>query len=158
MVTMKTIVDDLRSVVQQFTPKLQAINQHEFAAKPLPNKWSKQEVIGHLTDSAQNNLRRFIVGQYENRPKIVYQQDFWVASNNYQNARKDDVINHWRIINERICDILTAMPVSNHTKEVDTSKSTNEYHTLIWLAEDYVKHMKHHLNQVIPGSFNIKYP
>lgn len=158
MVTMTAIVDDLRFVLQQFAPKLHAIDLQDFVAKPLPEKWSKQEVIGHLIDSAQNNLRRFIVGQYEHRPKIVYQQDFWVAANNYQNAVKDDVINHWRLINERICDILLQMPETHHTKEADTSKTTNEYHSLIWLAEDYVKHMKHHLNQVIPGSFNIKYP
>jgi hypothetical protein len=158
MVTMVLIVDDLRNVLQQFVPKLQAISHHEFAAKPLPDKWSKQEVIGHLIDSAQNNMRRFIVGQYESRPKIVYQQDFWVAANNYQNAKKDDVINHWKLINERICDVLVNMPEINYNKEADTSKATNEYHSLIWLAEDYVKHMKHHLNQVLPGSFSIKYP
>lgn len=158
MVSMKPIIDDLRNVLQQFVPKLLAINQEEFSAKPLPKKWSKQEVIGHLTDSAQNNLRRFVVGQYEDRPKILYQQDFWVNANNYQDARKEDVIHHWRIINERICTILTKMPESNYHREVDTGRSSNEYHTIIWLAEDYVKHLKHHLNQVIPGSFNITYP
>jgi hypothetical protein len=29
---------------------------------------------------------------------------------------------------------------------------------LQWFAEDYVKHLKHHLNQILPASFNISYP
>lgn len=155
---MNTIVDDLRNVVGSFVPRLQAIDAQTFTAKPNPKKWSKQEVIGHLIDSAQSNLRRFVVGQYEDRPHIVYAQDFWVAANGYQSAAREDVIANWRLINERICNVLLTMPEAHYNRQVNTGKGQPEYHSLIWLAEDYVKHMKHHLNQVIPGSFEITYP
>jgi hypothetical protein len=49
------------------------------------------------------------------------------------------------------------MPSENYSKSADTGKNTTTLHPLKWLAEDYVKHMKHHLNQVIPGAFDIVY-
>jgi hypothetical protein len=155
---MKTVTQELGALVIEYTAKFHTIPDTEFSNKPLPHKWSKKEVVGHLIDSAQNNLRRFIVGQYEaDAPNIVYDQDFWVNANGYQRMQKEEVITLWRLINERIVEVLIAMPASNYNKEVNTSKTEPELHSLQWLAEDYVKHLKHHLNQVIPGSFNIVY-
>jgi hypothetical protein len=155
---MKITVDELKNVLREMEPKIMAIGDVEFSAKPRPDKWSKKEVIGHLVDSAQNNLRRFIAAQYEDRPKIIYEQDFWVDANAYQSASKEDVVTLWRLLNERICAILTALPASNYTMLCNTSKTEPEYKTLEWLAADYVKHMKHHMNQVIANSYSVVYP
>ncbi len=155
---MKNVIQELHTLMAEYSAKFNAINDSEFSRKPLPNKWSKKEVVGHLIDSAQNNLRRFIVAQYEPEPpKIVYDQDFWVNANDYQRMSKEDVISLWKLVNERICDVLRTMPQGNYVKECNTGKTEVQLNTLQWLAEDYIKHMKHHLNQVIPGSFNIVY-
>jgi hypothetical protein len=151
---MKPTIDELRNIISTYTEKIEGMSASEFTAKPVPSKWSKQEVLGHLIDSAQNNLRRFICGQYETIPsKIVYDQDFWVAVNGYQQMKKEHVVALWKLINERIAAVLEKMPEKNYTKTSETS----EPHTLQWLAVDYVKHLKHHLNQIIPGSFDINY-
>jgi hypothetical protein len=152
--TMQSIVKELRDIVTTFSKRIHGIPDAEFSAKPLPRKWSKKEVLGHLIDSAQNNLRRFIVAQYEDVPsKIVYDQDFWVASNNYQNVPKDEIVILWTLMNFRIAAVLENMPESNYKKE----SMTSALHTLEFLADDYVKHMKHHLNQIIAGSFDTVY-
>jgi hypothetical protein len=151
---MKNIINELGDLVIEYTSKFNAINDSEFSNKPIPGKWSKKEVVGHLIDSGQNNLRRFLVSQYEPQaPYIVYDQHFWVQANGYQRMKKEEVILLWKLINERICEVLKSMPESNYGKE----SNTGQLHTLQWLAEDYVRHMKHHLNQVIPGSFDIVY-
>jgi hypothetical protein len=155
---MKNIAQELQTVVSEYAAKFTSISDSEFSSKPLPHKWSRKEVVGHLIDSAQNNLRRFIVGQYESKPpNIIYDQDFWVNANGYQRMKKEDVIMLWKLVNERICEILNSMPESNYTKECNTGKTEVQLHSLPWLADDYIKHMKHHLNQVIPGSFDIVY-
>lgn len=151
---MKNAVRELREIVNAYTRKVEAISEAEFSAKPLPHKWSKKEVLGHLIDSAQNNLRRFICGQYEEQPPfIAYQQDFWVTANQYQQMSKEDVIQLWRLLNLRICAVLENMPGENYRKEINTGN----LHSLEWLAEDYVKHLKHHMNQIISGSFDVIY-
>ncbi len=155
---MQIIVQELRAIVQDYGKKIGSIPDQEFHAKPLPAKWSKIEVLGHLIDSAQNNLRRFICGQYESSPpRILYEQDLWVNANNYKSANKEHVIQLWILLNERICDILKTMPVAFYNNQCNSGKETPNLHSLKWLAEDYVKHLKHHLNQIIPGSFDILY-
>jgi hypothetical protein len=155
---MKSVAAELKSVVEEYAKKFSKLSDQEFSAKPLPNKWSRKEVIGHLIDSAQNNLRRFIVGQYESTPpKITYEQDFWVNANGYQQMSVTDVIALWKLINERIVAVLTNMPEKNYNRNADTGKMAVQLHTLEFLAEDYVKHLKHHINQVIPNSFDIIY-
>jgi hypothetical protein len=155
---METLSNELRQLVNEFSAKFNSISENEFAAKSLPGKWSKKEVLGHLIDSAHNNLRRFIVGQYEATPsKIIYDQDFWVSANAYQNAKKDDIIIFWQLINQRIADIIASAPKENLLKAVDTGKGDIQLHSIAWLFEDYIKHMKHHLNQIIAGSFDVVY-
>jgi hypothetical protein len=152
---MQHTIQELQSIVNEYATKIASLPDQEFSEKVRPGKWSKKEVLGHLIDSGQNNLRRFICGQYEAEPPaITYQQDFWVKANGYQSAQKTDVILLWKLINQRIADVLTSMPEENYDKQCNTGS----LHSLSWLADDYVKHTKHHLNQIIPNSFNIQYP
>lgn len=156
---MKKIIVELDSIVTEFSGRLMRLAENDFAATLKPGKWSKKEIVGHLIDSGQNNLRRFICGQYESiPPKIVYDQDFWVASNLYQQYKKEDIIQLWKLTNAQISYVLTSMPAHNKTKTARTDKSSEEEKTLHWLAADYVKHMKHHLNQIFDNSFDITYP
>lgn len=158
MVTIIKTAIELSQLVDEFANKLTNIPEELFSAKPRLEKWSKKEVLGHLIDSANNNLRRFICGQYETSPKITYQQDFWVTSNNYQNIRKENIVQLWRLLNEQICEVLRTMPDPNANLMCDTGKDNVQLHSIEWLAEDYVKHLKHHLNQILPNSFDITYP
>ena len=156
---MEKTIKELRQIVSEFSKKFDEFSEEELSIRRAPEKWSRKEVIGHLIDSAQNNLRRFICGQYENEPpKIVYTQDFWVAANDYNKMERGDIIALWKLINERICAVLQNMPVENYNRNCNTGKDTVELHSLQWLAQDYNKHMKHHINQVIPDSFDIVYP
>lgn len=155
---MQKIVHELTSIVRDFSEKLSAISAEDFSAKPNPAKWSRKEVIGHLIDSAQNNLRRFLVGQYDAHANVVYEQDFWVSANGYQKMPQDEIILLWKLLNERIGAVLSNMPTEAYSRQTNTGKGVSEMHSLEWLASDYVKHMKHHLNQVIAKSFDITYP
>jgi hypothetical protein len=151
---MKNVTDELREIVNAWGIKISNLPDEELSAKPHAHKWSKKEVLGHLIDSGQNNLRRFICGQYEEAPpKITYQQDFWVVANQYQRMEKKEVIELWRLTNRRICAVLDSMPKTNYGRQCDTGA----LHSLEWLAADYVKHMKHHLNQIISGSYDVIY-
>lgn len=156
---MKEVAEELNQIIDDFVLKINKIPDEEFSAKPLPHKWSKKEVLGHLIDSALNNHRRFVCGQYEpTPPKIRYDQDFWAKANDYQNSKKEDVILLWKLINKKIGDTLSVMPEQNYSRTCNTGEETEQLHSIEWLAIDYVKHLKHHLNQIIAGSFAITYP
>src|SRR3954462_11038459 len=114
---MKDVVAELNEMVTEYSERISRIADKDLSSKPLPNKWSKKEVLGHLIDSGQNNLRRFIAGQYESTPpKIFYDQDFWVKVNDYQLRQAAHVVELWILSNEQICAVLTTMPQGNYSK------------------------------------------
>ena len=146
---MKTTIEQLSQLISSYPEKLSGMREEDFSAKPFPAKWSKKEELGHLVDSAHSNLRRFVVGQYEINPKIVYDQNFWVTAADYQHQPSSDLITLWKSVNIQICEVLKAMPEKNFSRTVDTGKGTVELHSLEWLAEDYVKHAQHHLHHIL---------
>ena len=146
---MKKNINQLEQLISSYPDKLFGISDEEFPVKSSPEKWSKQEELGHLIDSAHNNLRRFVVGQYETDPKIVYDQNFWVAAANYQHQSSFDLISLWELLNKQICEVLKSLPEKNYSRMVDTGKGTIELHSLEWLAEDYLKHALHHLHHIL---------
>jgi hypothetical protein len=158
MVTMNDTMRELRALTETYHKRFLDADDNALSAKPRAEKWSRKEVIGHLIDSAHNNLRRFICGQYdESANPIVYDPDFWVKANNYQNLSTTAVIDLWRAVNDQLYNVLLAMPEEAYTRTCNTGRQEMEMHDLEWLAADYVKHMKHHLNQIFPGEFDVTY-
>jgi hypothetical protein len=143
--TMQTISSELQTLIDHYLPQLKDLSEPDAAQKPSPSKWSKKELIGHLVDSAQNNIRRFITAQYEEVPKISYNQDKWVAINHWQEYTLVDLINLWYALNKQIGVILK----TTSSDMAQRQSQTDALHSIEWLATDYIKHMKHHLHQVL---------
>jgi hypothetical protein len=142
---MQTIAAKLQATIDEYLPSLQALPESKMVHKPSPVKWSKKEIVGHLIDSAQNNIRRFIVAQYEESPNIVYNQDQWVAIVHYQDTKTADIIELWYLLNKQIVTIVSNTP----DKMKERKCQTESLHSIEWLAEDYIKHLLHHLHQVL---------
>jgi hypothetical protein len=142
---MKKTALHLESIIDQYLPALKKIPEAAYFYKPAPSKWSKQEIMGHLIDSAQSNIRRFVIAQYEQEPFIVYNQDKWVSIVGYQQWKVPAILDLWYLLNKQVCAILRNTPAEAYQR---TARS-HEVHTIEWLAEDYVKHLLHHLHVVL---------
>ena len=142
---MQHIIEQLEKIIAGYTPRLQQLSESDLTFKPSPSKWSGKEYLGHLVDSAQSNIRRFVVAQHEDKPHIVYAQEKWVIASNYQEYPAKDLIELWVLLNKHIVIVLKNMPEEMYGREV----LTGDVHSIIWLAEDYNKHLLHHLHQVL---------
>lgn len=142
---MKETIEQLQTIITTYRPLLLQVTEDRWRAKSNPEKWSKVEELGHVIDSAQNNIRRFIVGQYEEQPHIIYKQDEWVKISNYQHYAVNDLIDFWVLMNKHICVVL------NNTSAEKASRPvlTQTVHTIEWLASDYNKHLLHHLHHLL---------
>ena len=112
----KKNIRDLRKILTKQTVLFSEADEYSYAQKPFPDKWSRKEILGHLIDSAGNNLQRFIRTQYEDEPSIIYDQDTWVRLNNYQEATLSKLIDLWRLLNEQILRIIESTPPENFKK------------------------------------------
>ena len=138
-------IDELEQIISKYAAWLSQLSEDEFSLKPLPGKWSKKELLGHLIDSVQNNTQRFIVAQYEENPHIVYAQDFWVTAAAYQHYYTADLVALWVLLNKHACRVLQNISQEAAKRECLTS----EIHSIEWLAADYNKHLLHHLHQIL---------
>ncbi|AWH85916.1 DinB family protein [Flavobacterium album] len=136
----------LQHLITTLPEKLLAIPEVEFSHKPTSDKWSKKEIIGHLIDSATNNQHRFVRAQFEDAPKITYQQDNWVASSRYNEMEGKHVIAFWQMYNRHLIEVVKRIPEADMQRECNNGGENNV--TLAWLIEDYIKHMEHHLKQM----------
>jgi hypothetical protein len=142
---MQLIIIQLEKIITDYTPQLKQLSEADFCHKPFPAKWSGKEYLGHLIDSAQTNITRFVMAQYEVKPLIIYDQEKWVTAADYQNYPLTDMIELWILINKHLIIILKNIPEADLEREVLTQQT----HTIKWLAADYNIHLLHHLHQIL---------
>lgn len=148
---MNSTAEQILAAVNQAIPRIRSFTDEEFTSKPRPDKWSRIEILGHLADSAQNNLQRFVRAQYEDVPHIVYHQDEWVSLQRYRDYDRDDLLTLWVALNKHLCHVLMYMAPGMYTRTCNTGKGAPEVHDLKFIAEDYLSHLKHHLKQIEQG-------
>lgn len=134
----------LQSIISNSNSLFNNIEEEKWNEKANPAKRSKKEILGHLCDSAMNNIRRFVVSQYEQDNKILYAQNAWVTSQDYQHSNYKDIIQLWKLLNEQLTRIWEIIPPG---KLLNTC-ITDQKRTLQWLIGDYIVHLNHHLDQI----------
>lgn len=121
-------------------------------------KWSVKEIVGHLIDSASNNHQRFIRAQFKDDLIFDgYDQNKWVAVQNYYSADWNLLIDCWMNFNLVIINSVINIPneIMSAERNVHNLDSiawkqvpVNESVTLDYFIKDYYGHMHHHINQI----------
>ena len=141
------ICEELIELVHAFAARLSVLDERIVKERPTPESWSIQQVVGHLIDSAANNHQRFIRAQTGNSltfPK--YDQNHWVNAQNYDACSWQELIEFWRIYNLHIAHVIRQIPDAK--MRVECTITPYEPVSLSFLIEDYVTHLKHHLNKI----------
>lgn len=147
---MQKVVEGIDYWIKRLPEEYKSMPEKEISIRPLPNKWSKKEILGHLCDSAINNIERFIKIQYEEPVYVIqsYNQDQWVMVQNYQDRSLDEIVNLFQTLNKQIVYIVKNIP--NEKLLNLCNIGNNQHKTLEWLIKDYLEHMEHHIhNQIL---------
>jgi len=83
----------LRNLLDHLPARLSEMPAAMVVRKPAPDRWSPQEELGHLLDSAANNHQRIVRIQYEDAPAMPgYDGERWVALHAYQEREWNGLI------------------------------------------------------------------
>jgi len=145
-------MQQLETYIESFPIKLKQFSSEKLLKRPAPDKWSRQEILGHLIDSAINNLKRFTEIQFLSQPYTVisYNQNELITVNDYQNLSLDHLLNLWQALNRQIIFVVKRIPADKLNYPVDPQYESKELKTLSWIICDYLAHMEHHFRQIFP--------
>ena len=157
--TSSAIAKELCETVHAAAPRLSAIADEE-ASRPLaPGKWSPKEIIGHLIDSASHNHQRFVRARFMDDLEFIgYEQDQWVAQQRYGAEPWPELVELWRLFNLHLARVIEGTPPgvgerarTRHNLDEIAWKAVPRDRpvSLDYFMDDYVGHLKHHLEQVL---------
>ena len=147
MFMLEPLANELTRVVDAAAQALRAIDDKTASKKPEPDVWSVKEILGHLIDSAANNHQRFVRAQLTTELSFPgYEQNGWVRSQDHQGRPWSQLIDLWIHYNYHLAHVLRRIP--NAAADLPIRVGDNRPMALSSLAEDYVAHVRHHLEQI----------
>lgn len=138
----------LQEVVDREAAALRSLSEREAAATPQTGRWSRKEELGHLLDSAVNNrvriVRAALEGGFEGPG---YQQEGWVELGGYSGLPWPELVESWRLHNRLLAHLVGRIP--EERLEAGCAVGADPPLSLGALIEDYVRHMRHHLDHIL---------
>jgi hypothetical protein len=141
-------VHELERVLKEVTPKLTNISESISLFRHSSEKWSRKEILGHLIDSPCNNHQRFVRAQMSGEIKLGgYEQEQWVKSQEYQSEPWKNLVSLLSSYNQHLTYVISVTPEERMRNICYIGDG--EPVSLEFLIKDYVRHLKHHIDQIL---------
>jgi hypothetical protein len=118
----------------------------ESAGLHKDGQWSAKQVLGHLIDSAVNNLQRIV--RLNTQPELAmpgYAQNAWVDAQGYSERTWSELVTLWTAINLHVAHAIQRVDKANLAHVWNVEDDTI---TLGFVMEDYIAHLRHHLDRL----------
>ena len=148
MQTLESAIDELRTLLDR--APLTHLTEIDAAVHVSPTgaRWTRKQILGHLIDSATNNHHRFVRAQIESDFSMPgYAQEGWVDTQHYQNRPWQELLSFWTAYNRHLLFLMERTPEKH--REILCRVGDDEPVTLAFLMVDYVRHLKHHLAEIV---------
>lgn len=146
---MKDVAGDIRGVVAEVAAVLSHMQPGEVSAKAQPDAWSKQEILGHMINSAANNHQRFVRAACN--PTVVtshvYSQADWVRVQQYNELEWDALVALWSAYNNHLSRVIEHLPAGVLSAPCDIGKEAPV--SLEFVIRDYLRHLRHHVGELL---------
>ncbi len=107
----------------------------------------RKEILGHLIDSAANNHQRFVRAQLVS-PLVLdgYDGDAWVALQRYRERPWSELVDLWAAMNRHVAVVIEGAEAAK--LQTPCLIGGREAKPLEWWMRDYLRHLRHHLEQI----------
>lgn len=146
------VIEGVREIVEREELFLKSLDGKTISSKFNVQNRSIKQIVGHMIDSASNNLHRFIHLQYNETPLVFPNystggnNDRWIAIQNFQEEDWDLLVQLWKYSNLHIIHVI---------KHIDLNRidckwiaSPGEEVTLKDMVIDYLRHLELHIREI----------
>ena len=146
---MLDVAEAIRAEVERASGVFRRWKDADVSVAPGIGKWSRKEILGHLIDSAANNHQRVVRAQFGGSLVFGYDQVAWVEANGYRHRVWSELVDVWVAHNRHFAAAVEVVP----TAKLGTLCAAGEQEAkpLEWWIRDYVRHLKHHVEQIERG-------
>lgn len=146
---METTINKLQALLTQGETYFNSADESHLREPYMPGKWSRKQILGHLIDSAVNNLTRFTEIGYQPQPYIYreYNQSELVKINNYQEMDTAELLQLWLSLNRQIARVMQS--VTEERLNLPLQFTDGSLSDLRYIMHDYPDHMEHHIKQIV---------
>jgi hypothetical protein len=137
----------IRAIVAREQQRLAAMSEPAVSKRPAAGTWCPKEVLGHLVDSAANNLQRFVRAQLADSLDFPgYEQERWVAVQDWAGADWGEVLTLWASLNAHLARVVSRIPAGKLSVPCRIAGAAPL--PLEKVVQGYIEHLEHHLHQV----------
>jgi hypothetical protein len=142
----------IETLINEWEPKLSSLPQEVITQRRNSQNRTIKQIVGHLVDSASNNIHRVVHLQYQPSPvefpnyATFGNNDRWIAIQNYQEETWTDLVQLWKFSMLHFCHVI---------RNADQSKLDNEWVagpgrkiSLQAMIVDFLPHLKLHLSEI----------
>lgn len=149
---LQQVQNDITALIHTWEPRLSAIDRDILNSRRNGQNRTIKQIIGHLIDSASNNLHRTVHLQYRQSPlqfpdyANLGMNDRWIAVQNYQAEEWTLLVQHWKFSNLHLAHVIG---------QIDRAALGNiwvsalgENISLFDMVVDYPRHFTLHLREI----------
>jgi hypothetical protein len=158
VIEFEPVTREIASLIEEWESKLSELSIEIITERRNSQNRNIKQILGHLIDSASNNIHRYVHLQYRESPlefpnyASEGNNDRWIAIQQYQAENWEKMIRLWIYINYHLIHVI---------RHINPEKLDN-----VWIAApgkqislremvaDYLRHLKLHLGEIsdlMPG-------
>ncbi|MHB8763604.1 MAG: DinB family protein [Deferrisomatales bacterium] len=146
---MKELAREIRAIVDRNSGRLARLKPDEVSSKATPDDWCRKEILGHLIDSAANNHQRFVRACLAPSDDVIaYRQNDWVRIQGYDEADWGGLVELWSAYNRHLSHLVERIPEASAGAPCHIG--LDHPVSLEWVVKDYLRHLRHHLSDLLP--------
>ena len=148
----ESISRELLSLIEQWEPKLNALQEDIITKRRNNQNRTIKQIVGHMVDSASNNTHRVVHLQYQPDPcqypdyANLGNNDRWIAIQNYQQEDWKSLVQLWKYSNIHYAHVI--QNVNTEKLEKIWISALDQKISLKAMVTDFPRHFKLHLNEI----------
>ena len=146
------LTGEIQSLISIWEPKLTSLTEEAISRPRNSQNRNIRQILGHLVDSASNNIHRIVHLHYQPSPLVfpnyasMGNNDRWIAIQNYEQEEWKNIVQLWKYLLLHYCHVV---------RNIHDDKLDNEWIAgpdrkipLRVMVVDFNRHLRLHLGEI----------